>query len=248
MGMKKLFIEISHLHEIVAGQQSKTFKKSPKPEVEELSFSIRYKYMKGGKTFVTTLDLICCRKFDREVWLAGLQALMENPKRKKLPLQVPEAPSEDITGQSMLKRSGAATAARYTGAVGTTVLIPIVGIPMIFWATYTHNRDTKKLCLRRLKLVKELMAKIGKILVRMEVKAHPYTETAKEKYLYVGTLYEEALNISTETEANNQMRTAHAVQCLAEAQALYLYIKIESDEMKKMEKAKEKAKRKSQKK
>merc|ERR1712034_161462 len=78
--------------------------------------------------------------------------------------------------------------------------------------------------------------KIGKILVRIEVHNHPYTETAKEKYLYVGTLYEEAMNIKTETESMNQMRTAHAVQCLAEAQALYLYLKIESDEMKKSEK------------
>merc|ERR1712096_156756 len=131
---QKLTIEIGKLHEIVAGQQSKTFKKSPKPEVGDLSFSIRYKYEKGGKTFVTTLDLICCRKFDREVWMAGLQALMEDPGRKSLPLMVPEQAAEDVTGQSMLKRSGAATAARYTGAVGTTVLFWPVGIPMIFWA------------------------------------------------------------------------------------------------------------------
>jgi hypothetical protein len=33
------------------------------------------------------------------------------------------------------------------------------------------------------------MAKIGKILVRIEVHDHEYTETAKEKYLFIGTLY-----------------------------------------------------------
>merc|ERR1711964_512297 len=245
--MKKLKIEISKLHEIVPGQQSKSFKKSPKPEVEELSFSIRYKYEKGGKTFVTTLDLICCRKFDSEVWITGLRALMEDPGRKELPLVVPEQISEDVTGQSMLKRSGAATAARYGGAVGATVLFWPVGIPMLFWSTYTHNRDAKKLATRRLKMVKELMGKIGKILVRIEVKNHPYTETAKEKYLYIGTLYEGAMNIKEETEDNNQMRTAHAVQCLAESQALYLYLKIESDQMTKDEKAKAKAEKKGKK-
>merc|ERR1712216_869434 len=113
----------------------------------------------------------------------------------------------------------------------------------IHWSSWYHCANSKKLARRRLKMVKDLMGKIGKILVRIEVHNHPYTDTAKEKYLYVGTLYEEAMNIKTETEQMNQMRTAHAVQCLAEAQALYLYLKIESDEMKKTEKAKEKARK-----
>merc|ERR1711964_96069 len=135
--MKQIRIEIRKIHEIVEGQQTKTFRKSPKPEVEDLSFSIRYKYNKGGKMYVTTLDLFTCRKFDRELWVRGLRALMETPGLESLSLNDGEDSKDDkdLAGEPLLHRSGAATATRYTGAVATGVttslIVPPIGILIV---------------------------------------------------------------------------------------------------------------------
>lgn len=63
---------ISQMTQLMKGQKSKVFQSCPVPQKESISFSVMYKV---GRT-THTLDIVCMDKQQFEVWINGLQALM----------------------------------------------------------------------------------------------------------------------------------------------------------------------------
>merc|ERR1712072_1261163 len=70
-------IPIKSIKFVKLNQQSKGFRRDPRPRMDHLSFTITYERSKGN---FEDLDLICPRQTDFTVWTTALPVLIKNVK------------------------------------------------------------------------------------------------------------------------------------------------------------------------
>merc|ERR1712139_129900 len=203
---------IKYLH---LKQQSKGFRRDPRPRMKHLSFTLVYETQNG----MEELDLICSRQTDYTVWTTALPLLIKTIKSggdlKDLMVSVSINPEKESCRQLMSLPQITLGEKIGSAMSGMITRIP-AGKPLI--------KTRREKVAERLECVKELRNEIVELARNPKIRRDPYFEIVEEKYRFIRERYNSAL----EAQQVRDFVWLHEeiVQALAEVQALALKLRI----------------------